>query len=74
MKYSEMLKFLSDNNIKIMQPVIAGEVSSQLEVDITDGEFEAICEAIYQTYLDCFDEPDIWELVDEKLVNRGYKE
>lgn len=74
MKYSEMTKFLNDNDIKVMQPVIANEVSAQLEVDITDEEFEKVCDIIYDAYLSCFEEPDIWELVDEELTKCGYKE
>lgn len=73
MKYSEMTKFLNDNGIMVMQPVIANEVSAQLEVDISEDEFEEICKKIYNIYLECFD-PDIWYLVDEELTDRGYKE
>lgn len=74
MKYREMVKFLNDNNIMVMQPVIANEVSAQLETDITDEEFENVCEVIYEDYLDCIEEPDIWYLVNDELTKRGYKE
>ena len=74
MKYSEMVKFLNDNDIKVMQPVIANEVNAQLEKDITDEEFENVCHEIYGIYLDCIEEPDIWYLVNDELVERGYKE
>ena len=76
MKYGEMVTFLYENNIRVMQPVIATEVNSQLEVDISEDEFEEICEKIYNTYLNCVADPDIdiWYLVDEELSNRGYKE
>ena len=74
MKYREMVKFLNDNNIMVMQPVIANEVDAQLETDITDEEFENICEVIYEDYLDCIEEPDIWYLVNDELTKRGYKE
>jgi hypothetical protein len=74
MKYSEMTKFLNDNGILVIQPVIANEVDAQLEVDIPEVEFESICAVIYETYLDCIEEPDIWYLVDEELTKRGYKE
>ena len=30
MKYSEMIKFMNDNGIYVMQPVVANEVSAQL--------------------------------------------
>lgn len=74
MKYREMTKFLNDNGIYVMQPVIADEVSAQLEVDISDEEFEKICNRVYKIYLACFDEPDIYELVDTELSRCGYKE
>ena len=74
MKYGEMTQFLNDNGIMVIQPVIANEVNSQLEVVISDNEFEEICEKIYNIYLDCIEEPDIWYLVDEELTKRGYKE
>ena len=74
MKYKEMKKFLMDNGIKTMQPVIANEVDAQLEVDITDEEFEEICDKLFNIFLDCIEEPDVWYLVDEELTSRGYKE
>lgn len=74
MKYSEMVKFLNDNGINAIQPIIANEVSAQLEKDITDEEFENICHKIYGIYLDCIEEPDMWDLVNEELTARGYKE
>lgn len=74
MKYGEMTKFLNDNGIYVMQPVIANEVSAQLEVDISEDEFEEICGKVYEIYLDCIEEPDVWYLVDEELTKRGYKE
>lgn len=74
MKYREMVKFLNDNDIKVMQPVIASEVNAQLEQDITDAEFEKICAKIYDIYLGCIEEPDIWYLVNDELIARGYKE
>lgn len=74
MKYSEMVKFLNDNGIDAIQPVIANEVMAQLEKDITVDEFEDICHKIYKIYLDCIEEPDIWYLVDEELSTRRYKD
>lgn len=76
MKYSEMTKFLNDNGIMVMQPVIANEVNAQAHRDIPKEEFEEICAKIYSTYLDCITDPDldIWYLVDEELTQRGYKE
>ena len=74
MKYKEMVKFLNDNNILVMQPVIASEVSNQLEVEVSDEEFEEICAEVYDTYCYCEREPDIWYLVNDELVKREYKE
>ena len=74
MKYSEMVKFLNDNGIDAIQPIIASEVSAQLEKDITDEEFEGVCHKIYGIYLDCDEEPDMWILVDDELTKRGYKD
>ncbi len=73
MKYSEMTKFLNDNGILVMQPVIANELDAQLEHNIPEEEFEDICKSVEDAYLSCFEEPDIWELVDEELTKRGYK-
>lgn len=73
MKYNEMVKFLNDNGINAIQPIIASEVSAQLEKAITDEEFENVCHKIYGVYLDCIEEPDIWYLVDEELTKRGFK-
>ena len=73
MKYSEMVKFLNDNGIDAIQPIIASEVDAQLEKDIGDEEFEIVCYKIYGAYLDCDEEPDMWYLVDEELTERGYK-
>ena len=74
MKYSEMVKFLNDNGILVMQPVIASTLDSQLEHDIPEEEFEDICKSVEDAYLCAYEEPDIWELVDEELTARGYKE
>lgn len=74
MKYSEMIKFLRENDMYSIQPVIAVEVESQLEVEIPEEEFESVCQTVFDIYMDCVEEPDIWYLVDEELVNRGYKE
>ena len=74
MKYSEMTKFLNDNGIMVIQPVIANEVDAQLEHSIPEEEFEEICKSVENTYLDCIEEPDIWYLVNDELSERGYKE
>ena len=74
MKYKEMAKFLNDNGILVMQPVIASELDAQLETEITDEEYENICATLYEQYLDSIEEPDIWWLINDELVKRGYKE
>ncbi len=74
MNYREMVQFLNNNGICVMQPVIASEVDSQLEHDIPDEEFEDICKSVEDEYLSCYEEPDIWELVSDELIKRGYKE
>ena len=74
MKYIEMVKFLNDNGIQAMQPVIASEVSSQLETDIPDEEFEEICDNVLYAYLSAYEEPSIWDLVDIELRRWEYKE
>lgn len=73
MKYQEMVRFLNLNGIDAIQPIIASEVSAQLERDITDEEFENVCHRLYGTYLDCDEEPNMWDLVNEELMARGYK-
>lgn len=76
MKYSEMTKFLNDNGIMVVQPMIASEVKAQTYRDISEEEFEKICANIYNIYLDdaINSDLDIWYLVDEELTKRGYKE
>lgn len=74
MKYNEMIKFLNNNGICAIQPVIASEVSAQLEKDIADEEFEVVCNKIYETYLNCIDNVDMWDMVNEELIARGYKD
>lgn len=70
MKYREMVKFLNDNDILAIQPIIADYVSTQLETDVDDDEFETICQEIFNQYLDCDEEPDLWLLVAEYLTNK----
>ena len=78
MKYSKMIRFLNDNGILLMQAVIANEVDNQIPIgcNMSEDEYEQICEAVYQTHLENALDPDIdvWYLVDEELTRRGYKE
>lgn len=73
-RYSEMTKFLNENGILVVQPVIANEVDAQLADSIDEDVFEEICAKVYETYLQNWDEaPNIWNLVDEELKARGLK-
>lgn len=74
MKYSEMTKFLNDNGIYVMQPVIANMVDARIPIgcNISDDEFEDICKSVYNAYLGVIN-VDVWELVNDELVKRGYK-
>lgn len=78
MPYNKMVQFMNDNGITVMQAVIANEVDNQwpLGHELTDEEFEEICQEVYNNYLENALEPDIdiWHLVDEALTKRGYKE
>ena len=76
MRYCEMVKFLNDNGIMVVQPMIASELDGQLVHDISEWEFEDICEKVKDAYLEicCDTEPNIWQLVNDELVKRGYKE
>ena len=75
MKYIEMTKFLNDNDIMVMQPVVASEVKSQLCKNISEELFEEICEEVYMNYLDkcveSFENFDIPFFVNEELSARG---
>lgn len=77
MKYSKMIKFMNDNGILLMQPVVADTVDSLLPIgcDISDDEYEEICDCVFNEYLNNTDNPelDIWYLVDEELIKRGYR-
>lgn len=73
MKYGEMVKFLHANGISAVQPMIASELSGQLDHDIPEEEFEDICYAVEDAYLDmcCDQEPSIWQLVNDELEKRA---
>lgn len=51
MKYKEMVKFLNDNGVYVMQPVVASEINALLKHSVSDEEFEEICESVYENYL-----------------------
>ena len=69
---------MNDNEILLIQPLIADAVDSQLPIgcNISEDEFEEVCAKVYATYIGCIfiDEPDIWDFVDKELTKRGYKE
>ena len=80
MKYREMVKFLNDNGILLLQPLIADTVDVLLPIgaNVSDDEFEEICEKIFDDYLD---NPDldkgldiIWSLTEDELARRGYRD
>lgn len=76
MKYKDMIKFMNDNGILLMQAIIADGVDSQLplECDISEEKYEGICETIYQTFLENLLDPvDFWDLIDEELKKQGLK-
>ena len=79
MKYGEMVKFLNDNGILLLQPLIADTVDVLLPIgsNVSDDEYEEICEKIFDNYLD---DPDldkgldiIWSLTEDELARRGYR-
>lgn len=77
MKYRDMVKFLNDNDIMLLQPIVADtvDVLLPLGVNVSDDEFEEICGKIFNDYLDSIDEPDlsrIWDLTESELERRGY--
>lgn len=74
MKYGEMVEFLNDNGIRVAQPLIALEVYAQLDVDITDEEFENVCEEVYEDYRGYLEISNVRDLVLEVLYSRGYKQ
>ena len=75
MKYCEMVKFLNDNGILLIQPIIADAVDSLYPLDtiLYDEDFEEICEAVYRAYMGIISdsEPDIYELVREEFKKRN---
>ena len=73
-RYSEMTKFLNENGILVVQPVIANEVDGQLRESIDEDAFEEICSKVYNDFLEKWDEaPQIYDLVDAELKERGLK-
>lgn len=79
MKYSEMTKFLNDNGILLLQPIIADTVDILLPIgcNMAEEEYEEICDCVFDGYLDKADDAtldDIWDLAEEELIKRGYKE
>ena len=73
MKYNEMIKFLNNNGILLMQPIIADAVDSMIPIgyNMSEEEYENICEKIFNDYINSSDEPDIWELIRDEFLRRG---
>ena len=73
MTYRELLGYIKDNGMQPIQAVIADEVDSQADVELSDSEFEAVCKEVFYTYVAEIEEPDVWYLVDAELTKRNYK-
>lgn len=79
MKYGEMIKFMNDNGILLIQPIVADIVDTMLPIgcDISEEEYEEICSKVFSTYIDNMDDDqtldDIWDYTEKALVIRGYK-
>lgn len=71
MKYKNMVKFLNDNDILVMQVVIANEVDNMTPIgfNLSDDEFEQVCEIVYANYINnCMDtDIDIRILIKKEL-------
>lgn len=78
MKYKEMIKFMNDNGILLMQPLVADVVDTLLPLghNISDDEYEEICDDIFTECLGtvCDGTEDIWDVAERELDRRGYKE
>lgn len=74
-EYGKMVKFLKDNGIDVIQPLIANEVSFQLAKNISSDEYESICKEVYDTYSKRVNAgySDVWIIVHMVLEKRGYK-
>ena len=81
MKYREMVELANNKNldttkIEIAQTVDAllEQVAEETKINITDDEFEDICDNVYESYDDCqeYERVDIDTLVTEELESRGY--
>lgn len=73
MTYRELLSYIKDNGMQPIQAVIADEVDSQADVELSDSEFETVCKEVFYTYTAEIEEPDVWYLVDDELTKRNYK-
>ena len=69
----ELLKYIKDNGMQPIQAVIADEIDSQADVELSDSEFETLCKEVFCTYNAELEEPDVWYLVDDELTKRNYK-
>lgn len=69
----ELLKYIKDNGMQPIQAVIADEIDSQADVELSDSEFETLCKEVFYTYNAELEEPDVWYLVDDELTKRKYK-
>lgn len=72
MKYEELLNYLTENKISAIKFFIAEEVDRWCDL-YPQEEYESICERVYDRYLYTNDEPNIYDLVQIELEERGYE-
>ena len=77
MKYRDMIKFMNNNGILLMQPLVADAVDTLLPIgcNMSDDEYEDICDCIFTECLGvvCDGTDDIWEVTKRELTKRGYR-
>ena len=77
MKYRDMIKFMNNNGILLMQPLVADAVDTLLPIgcNMSDDEYEDICDCIFTECLGivCDGTDDKWEVTKRELTKRGYR-
>jgi hypothetical protein len=79
-KYADMTKFLNQNGITTIQPIIASQVDAMFPLHFSfEKEYEEICAAVYDKYMERIFEEDndieiIIKCIKEEFYNRGYKD
>lgn len=72
MKYKELLNYLNENKISAIKVFIAEEVDRWCD-RYPQEEYECICARVFDRYLYTNDEPNIYDLVQIELEERGYE-